>query len=570
MLSRLDYKLKTFAALTIVILVLLAVLPWLSSRDANEAMELLKQVVAKEQAYNEVLSLLKDAETGQRGFLLSSDESFLEPYDAGVAGITRALDDVAKLASTPAERAMVAKVSDIAQAKFREMHGTIVLKRAGKTQEAIDTVASRRGKFLMDELREIIGKELRTLSHRRTALRDQIASTLMYNAGLGITASFISLLLVFLSMGMSARSLSDGSQAAARAENLARSNALYAEQSARRADRLSVTAQMLQALDSVGTPAELDKVLTVFLRKLLPETSGAIYLYRNSRDVLELQAIWGEADGFENTVHPDDCWGLRLGKVHRATKGHDLCCEHGRARTSTQITQVCVPMISQGNVIGLMVITTDIEGSAALDGDTVFSIAEQLSLAISNVTLRDSLKRQSTVDALTGLYNRGYFDESLNRELARAKRAKSSCALIMFDLDHFKRINDTHGHDAGDLVLKETAAQLRGRLREGEIACRYGGEEMALLLQNCTAADAAKCAEGIRQALNDMIVSYLGRRLQVSASFGVAAWPETGPGSSDLVKAADRALYTAKNAGRNRVFIAEPSNPDTIMPSKNT
>ncbi|AWG45969.1 hypothetical protein AM586_08135 [Massilia sp. WG5] len=218
-------------------------------------------------------------------------------------------------------------------------------------------------------------------------------------------------------------------------------------------------------------------------------------------------------------------------------------------------------MISQGDVIGLMVIAEPDHNSLPLDNELMTALAEQLSLAISNVSLRETLKQQSTVDALTGLYNRRYFDESLKRELARAKRTRSSCSVIMVDLDHFKRINDSYGHDAGDLVLKAAAKQLFSRLRASDVACRYGGEELVLLLPECEAEAAAKCAEGIRRALSDIEFDHLGQRIAgVTASFGVAAWPTHGSDSSELVKAADKALYSAKRAGRNRVTIAGSAN----------
>jgi diguanylate cyclase (GGDEF)-like protein len=321
---------------------------------------------------------------------------------------------------------------------------------------------------------------------------------------------------------------------------------------------------MLQALDSVGSPAELSTVLPVFLKKLLPGTAGTIYLYRHSRDSLEPQAQWGGTDAAGGAVYPGDCWGLRLGKVHRATPGDDLCCQHSSALLATASTQTCVPMISHGEVIGMMVVTAAKGDSSVLETETATTLAEQLSLAISNVSLRESLKQQSKVDPLTGLYNRRYFDESLKRELARAKRTRTSCSVVMVDLDHFKRVNDTCRHDAGDLVLKAVARQLSGRLRTSDVACRYGGEELVLLFPECTAAAAAKCAESIQRALREIEIDHLGQRIAgVTASFGVAAWPVHGLGSSELVKAADQALYSAKKAGRDRITVANTTS-DTL------
>lgn len=554
MFSRLDSSLKLFGALIIVIVACLATLPYISSHQANTTLDALKEGAAKERAYNAVLSLLKDAETGQRGFLIGSDESFLEPYNAGVAGIPGALDDLRRLAGSDKERKLAARIAELSQAKVTEMDKTIRTKKAGDTQAALDIVASQRGRLLMDELRSLLGGQLRILAEHRNALREELTVTLRYNTALGIGASLASFVLILSVVYIVAKSLNERSEAARESQALAESNARLAQQSAVRAERLGLTSSLLQALDSVKSPGELARVLPVFLRKLLPETSGAVYLYRNSRDVLELKAAWGSAGEVPATVAPGECWGLRLGKVHVANAQHDLCCDHGATWLNAHATQTCVPMISQGDVIGVLVIAAD----GPLEGTQVATLAEQLSLAISNVALRDTLRHQSTVDPLTGLYNRRFFDESLKRELARAQRSRSACSVVMVDLDHFKRVNDTYGHDGGDLVLKAASRAILQRVRASDVACRYGGEELVLMLPDCGAQEAAKCAEAIREALTGIAIQHLGQTISgISASFGVAQWPGQGDGEQGLLQAADRALYAAKKGGRNRVVVAE-------------
>jgi diguanylate cyclase (GGDEF)-like protein len=186
------------------------------------------------------------------------------------------------------------------------------------------------------------------------------------------------------------------------------------------------------------------------------------------------------------------------------------------------------------------------------------TLAEQLSLAISNLTLRETLRHQSTIDPLTGLYNRRFFDESLKRELARAQRSRSACSVVMVDLDHFKRINDTYGHDGGDLVLQAAARIITDRVRASDVVCRYGGEELILMLPDCSIEEAAKCAESIRASLTGIAIQHLGQTINgVSASFGIAGFPTDGQGELELLQAADRALYVAKKGGRNRVVTAD-------------
>jgi len=566
MFSRIDSSLKLFGALIIVILACLAILPYMSSHQANVTLDALKEGVAKERAYNMVLSLLKDAETGQRGYLIGSDEGFLEPYNAGVAEIPAALDDLERHASSKEEKALIARIAELTRAKVREMDKTIRVKKAGDSQAALDMVASQRGKHLMDQLRDLLGRQLRVLAEHRNTLREEITVALRYNTALGIGASLASLVLIGCAVFVAARSLNERAQAARRSQELAESNAQLAQLAATRAERLSITADMLQALDSVKTPGELARILPVFLRKLLPNTSGAVYIYRNSRDVLELKASWGEGDGVPEVVFPGDCWGLRLGKVHLASAEHDLCCEHGGNWLSAHDTQTCVPMISQGDVIGVLVIAADQQDGNLLESALVLTLSEQLSLAISNVSLRETLRHQSTVDPLTGLYNRRFFDESLKRELARAQRSKSACSVVMVDLDHFKRINDTYGHEGGDLVLKAAARIITERVRASDVVCRYGGEELVLMLPDCSAQEAAKCAESIRASLTEIVIQHGGQTVTgISASFGVAQWPGTVSSELELVQAADRALYAAKKGGRNRVVLAD--SPSAAVPA---
>jgi diguanylate cyclase (GGDEF)-like protein len=161
---------------------------------------------------------------------------------------------------------------------------------------------------------------------------------------------------------------------------------------------------------------------------------------------------------------------------------------------------------------------------------------------------------QAIRDPLTGLFNRRYMEEAFERELSRAKRENRSVAVIMIDIDHFKRFNDTFGHAAADVVLRDTAALIRGRIRPEDIACRFGGEELVLILPEAGIELGAKCAERLRVGICEQQVHYRGAPLGgITASFGVAAFPSDGTTVETLLRAADEALYTAKHLGRNRV-----------------
>jgi diguanylate cyclase (GGDEF)-like protein len=186
------------------------------------------------------------------------------------------------------------------------------------------------------------------------------------------------------------------------------------------------------------------------------------------------------------------------------------------------------------------------------------TVADQLGLAVANLKLRETLRNQSIRDALTGLFNRRYLEETLERELSRARRTNASLGLIMMDLDHFKHFNDTFGHEAGDVLLREVGRLLQETVRGGDVACRYGGEEFVVILPEASAETTRLRAERLRESIKHLYVTQRGQSIgSVTASIGVGTFPQNGTTGDALVKAADTALYLAKGTGRDRVTVAE-------------
>ncbi|HEY3122931.1 MAG TPA: GGDEF domain-containing protein [Thermoanaerobaculia bacterium] len=168
------------------------------------------------------------------------------------------------------------------------------------------------------------------------------------------------------------------------------------------------------------------------------------------------------------------------------------------------------------------------------------------------------MREQATHDPLTGLFNRRYLEESLLRELHRARPANTPVCVAMLDLDHFKRLNDTLGHDAGDSLLRAVGQVLREKLRKSDIACRYGGEEFVLVLSDSSLADTVQRVEQIRVLVKQLEIRYGDQSLgSMTLSAGVAALPEHGSTAPELLRAADDAMYAAKQAGRDRVMVSE-------------
>jgi len=333
----------------------------------------------------------------------------------------------------------------------------------------------------------------------------------------------------------------------------------------RRASESTHLSEMGGLLQSCQNPAEAYKVVAWAAEQLFPSVSGALCVTSPSRNMVEAVVAWGAFTPMESVFVPEDCWALRRGRPHYTENAaSSLRCRHlGDAPSQASI---CIPMLAQGEALGIL----HLRGGAAkpdepLPGREQFSgdeqrlaeaVAEHVALALANLSLRERLRSQSIRDPLTGLFNRRYLEESLDRELCGAARKQRPLAVIMLDLDHFKRFNDTFGHEAGDVVLREVGKLLQRNLRGEDIACRYGGEEFVLILVEAPIEAARQRAEQIRADVKQLIVEHAGQTFgAVTLSLGIAAFPEDGQTSNGLVNAADQALYRAKAAGRDRVVV---------------
>jgi diguanylate cyclase (GGDEF)-like protein len=231
---------------------------------------------------------------------------------------------------------------------------------------------------------------------------------------------------------------------------------------------------------------------------------------------------------------------------------------------------VCAPAIAQGEMIGVLSVTlgrAESDDTAGLVRKSVESrtrlismAADNLAMALVSLKLREALRDRSVRDPLTRLFNRRYLEETLIRELANCKRAEKPLGVIMLDIDHFKKYNDTHGHDVGDFVLVQIAEIVRSKLRSADVPCRYGGEELALVMPGATKEIGMARAESVRKAIEIHEFVINGKKLEsVTVSMGVADYPADGANLTSLLKAADTALYQAKDSGRNKVVAAMSS-----------
>jgi diguanylate cyclase (GGDEF)-like protein len=230
--------------------------------------------------------------------------------------------------------------------------------------------------------------------------------------------------------------------------------------------------------------------------------------------------------------------------------------------------------MAQGEALGLICLSTP-QNAPTWQSETKQRLArtfgDAVALALSNLRLRETLRIQSIRDPLTGLFNRRYLDETFEREIRRAARAEILIGVVIFDIDHFKTFNDTFGHEAGDLVLREVGPLIKERLRGDDIACRYGGEEFVLVLPGITLEATRLRAEALREAVKRLRLSLRDQPLsQVSLSLGVAMYPASGQTAESLIRIADEALYRAKREGRDRVVVAYEHQVLDGKPTKRT
>jgi diguanylate cyclase (GGDEF)-like protein/PAS domain S-box-containing protein len=309
-------------------------------------------------------------------------------------------------------------------------------------------------------------------------------------------------------------------------------------------------------------------VVAQFADELFPDTSGNLYLRNFGNDLLETVASWGDRKlAADPVIGKDDCWALRRGQVHVVEDpGSKLVCHHLIAPPLGPC--LCTPILGNGEVLGMLHIQLGPEEAhlprpvrlQRLEAQRAWAltVTEQIALALVNLRLRENLSAQAVRDSLTGLYNRRYLEQALEREILRAARNGRTVGVIMLDLDHFKIFNDTHGHEAGDTLLRVLGDYLVTHVRAEDIACRYGGEEFVVILPEASLEMSRSRAEQLWKGVQGLHVNFHGELLRgVTASIGVAAFPAHGKTTAGLLRAADAAMYGAKRQGRDRIEIAE-------------
>lgn len=322
---------------------------------------------------------------------------------------------------------------------------------------------------------------------------------------------------------------------------------------------IRLLAAMTQLLQNCSTEEEAYPVLHRLMAELFPGANGGCYLMNHSETQLELVSSWGSLNNqLPEFFVPEACWAYRRGQPHviGGQGAAEMRCAHVPATVQEYL---CVPLLAQGKAFGDLYLEQPVANPLPAEIYASYitllsTVADTVSLSLSNLRLRSSLTDLAIRDSLTGLYNRRYMEENLERELERAGRQGHDVAVVMLDVDHFKLLNDTYGHEAGDTMLKRLADQMKHFRSGSDVACRYGGEEFVLILPEIPEDILRDRLETLRRDIAQMQVISEGHVLpSTTVSMGVARYPNDATQSAALLRLADAAMYQAKRNGRNRI-----------------
>lgn len=510
-----------------------------------------------------VLSNLKDVQSSQRGYVITGQETYLEPYKAAVPLIDASMKKLAvMLKDNPIQQEHLKELELKTQHRLDVANEIITTYRTKGQQSAFDLIIKGLGKVQMDEVRalvrDMVKEEEVLLRVRQDHVNHTTENTLWLGAG-GLLACITIIFSVFLIMHR---------------ETLRRASIESSLQHAFRqmqdiSHENEVLSRMNDYFQSCKSPEEAFEIIAVNIQHLLPGTHGTIATFNNSRNIIETKLFWGQKSGSLNEYHSDDCWALRRGRIHHVhADSIEPKCHH--VTGNDKGGNLCIPMQAHGDIIGTFFIGAHDEKD--LDDhkrQIAQNISEQVSLALANLKLQEKLRQQSIRDPMTNLYNRRYMEETMEREINRATKNNTPLHVLMLDIDHFKRFNDTFGHDAGDLLIIEFAKLIQKNIRREDIACRYGGEEFLVMLPGLEKNEAISWAKQLGDEVRQLRIESNGRALsQITISMGLATFPEHGRAPAQLMHNADVGLYAAKKSGRDQLIVYDPQLQEKDPPPK--
>ena len=542
--------------------------PLLGSRWVNQTQLAIEQQEHLLVQGEQLLSAIKDGETGQRGFVLTGREDFLVPLYQGFAEVDRLLQTLRVPLQADAELApLLQRIGPLVTEQRQYLNEIVEMRRQMGLEVTSERIQQGHGKRLMDSIRQELGEMHVIVEARIQVLEARRSWQQMLLLGLLVVLAVIDMLLLALLFHFTFSILRRGRITRDNLRSLSEQMSGSLQRLELRNREISLLGRMTGALQSISSFDECYSIIGRFAPQLFPQNAGSLALYHPSRDVIEEVAHWGAWPEGLDMFEPQACWAVRRGQSHQVhDPNKDLLCPHLHGSSVVQHGYTCVPLMAQGEPLGVLTLG----GARQVDRELAEAFSEQVSLGVSNLSLRESLRQQSLVDALTGLHNRRFLDETLRRELSRASRKQQEVAVVLLDVDHFKRFNDTFGHEAGDAVLRNLALEMKRSVRASDLACRFGGEEFALVMPEIGRDEAIERCESLRLAVSRLQVRYGGQPLgPINISLGLAWFPADGEQVEAVLHAADLALYRAKRGGRNRlcVYSRELGDEATQAPS---
>jgi diguanylate cyclase (GGDEF)-like protein len=535
-----------------------------------------------------------DQETALRGYLLTRDERFLEPYVQGEAALARANDALTAYvgAGGGAARVALAMVrTRLAEEQWHETWATGVAK-AGPGAVAPSLTD---GKALFDNYRRERAHLAEELQERSESLSRREQRTITARVALEM-AAFLAILVLALQQHHALRNgivapvaallrhirrIRDGQMEATTDPAAPRELAELAEGLNEVVRALAAARAFAESRDTAlrEHSARLRQILDA--SREFSESLNLAYVVGSVRESTaavggyDLVIVWLMDDSHKRLVNADATVAnppteLRrstgTGLAARAAKSGRITFEGpgGQVRFSDSnggpVRAIAIPLIVGARVVGALEARHDESRVATLETIEILEmLATHAATAIESARLHEVIEERSQMDALTHLGNRRRLEEDLDAECKRCTRYDRPLAFVMLDVDHFKAFNDAHGHPRADVILQELAEVIAGCVRTTDTAYRYGGEEFCILLRETTAVDGMILAERLRQRIEARFES--GATPKVTASFGVAEFSAATPAPRALIEAADAAMYESKHAGRNRVMLSSTPPP---------
>ncbi|WP_326520613.1 GGDEF domain-containing protein [Xanthomonas sp. 3058] len=507
---------------------------------------------------DEIQAGVLSAESSVRGYVLTDNEAFLAVYADAIERLPERLERLEALVQdNAAQRRNVVGLRGLVDKRLVQISDLLHRYRAQGAEGARESIAQ--GVFQTSTMLRGQVKTMTELERHQLVTRTEANKT---SAQWVLRVTVIGIVSGMLVMLLAYRLLSRELERRVRAEDVASQTSERLVESFAALERTSAGLEALARysglLQNCRDAEEALEITARTIAPLIPGATGAVYLLRASRDRAEQVVAWGAmADDNSASIAPENCWALRRDRTHLvADASQGIVCQHIGASLPPHTSTVCIPLSAQGTQLGMLALRSD--DARDLASLTVAeAAAEQLSLALHNLRLRETLRQQSIRDPLTGLYNRRYLEEALNHELSRCTRRMQPLSVLMLDVDHFKQFNDLHGHSGGDRVLAAIGEFLLAQTRGEDICCRYGGEELTIILPEVDLSTACLMAEKLRAGIENLQVMADGVSLpKVTTSFGAASFPEHAGNAAQLLRRADEALYRAKQGGRNQVVSA--------------